>query len=114
MATTALFDDQYVEALASEQVKLFEHHPDELVSRINEERAILDSYRGRQILELIQTESFSASSRWLLRTENSITSSRSKLMNALIVVGETFARFRIPLHAMRCQGRSKTRAHVRK
>jgi len=65
-------DDEYVEALAREQVELFEHHPDELISRINEERAILDSYRGRQILELIQNaddacENYDGARKFLLR-----------------------------------------------
>src|SRR3989338_6226892 len=45
---------KYVQDLARKQIELYRVQPAEVASHFNREQAALDSYRGRQLLELLQ------------------------------------------------------------
>ncbi len=62
----------YVEELARKQIELYRVQPAEVAAHFNREQAALDSYRGRQILELLQNaddacEHFDGEKRLLFR-----------------------------------------------
>jgi hypothetical protein len=46
--------DEVVERAARDQIELYRGQPLELISHYNREQSALDSYRGRQVLELLQ------------------------------------------------------------
>src|SRR5439155_12975183 len=48
------FDTSFVYGFALGQADIYNRYPVQLVSHINEEPALRDLYRGRQILELLQ------------------------------------------------------------
>jgi hypothetical protein len=62
----------FVEAFAARQLQIYELQPQELVGHFNREESVISSYRGRQILELLQNAddagaNYTGESRILLR-----------------------------------------------
>src|SRR6266496_5618675 len=54
MSSSALSHRQFVEELAANQLKIYRLQPKELVGHFNREQSAVNSYRGRQVLELLQ------------------------------------------------------------